>query len=99
MAAAYIHAVRIFILLASFQVAEALIYEAPRASISEYYEDIYYENVRPIRVPRNGEVIVGEQTTNGVKRLLFECNASYPVQWIYSGDGVTATASFFSILR
>jgi len=35
----------------------------------------------------NSEVVVGKDLVKGA-RILLECSAPYPVQWIYSGDGV-----------
>jgi hypothetical protein len=35
----------------------------------------------------DSDVIVGRDLVNGA-RIILECSAPYPVQWIYSGDGV-----------
>lgn len=35
----------------------------------------------------DSDVMVGRDLLNGA-RIILECSAPYPVQWIYSGDGV-----------
>jgi hypothetical protein len=40
-----------------------------------------------IQKPPNSNIIIGDdiQTTS---KLVFECDAQYPVQWVYNGDGM-----------
>jgi hypothetical protein len=39
-------------------------------------------------IPKNGEIVVGRDTTNAGGKLILQCSAPFPVQWIYNGDGV-----------
>lgn len=45
------------------------------------------DEISVVDVPQNSDVVVGKEIPKGT-RLLLECQAEFPVTWVYKGDGV-----------
>ncbi|ODN00058.1 Sushi, nidogen and EGF-like domain-containing protein 1 [Orchesella cincta] len=45
---------------------------------------------------RNSDVVIGEDTS-ATSRILMKCNATYPVQWVYLGDGRPEFTTFTNV--
>lgn len=46
------------------------------------------DEISVVDVPQNTDVVVGKEIPKGT-RILLECQAEFPVNWIYKGDGVS----------
>ena len=78
-----------FLLLLKFAQADS--WALPNITITEFNEDTgdaVAEHAIVLQEPMNKDIIVGEDTQTG-NSLLLSCIAPYPVQWIYTGDGVS----------
>lgn len=51
------------------------------------------DEISVVDVPQNSDVVVGKEIPKGT-RLLLECQAEFPVTWVYKGDGVRTTIEF-----
>lgn len=45
---------------------------------------------------KNNDIIIGEDTS-ATSRILMKCNATYPVQWVYLGDGRPEFTTFTNV--
>ncbi|CAL8109613.1 unnamed protein product [Orchesella dallaii] len=45
---------------------------------------------------RNSDIVIGEDTS-ATSRILMKCNATYPVQWVYLGDGRPEFTTFTNV--
>jgi len=63
---------------------------APNIQILEIIQttDNKTEEVKRLKISKNSEIIVGEDVHRS-SRLLIKCNATFPVQFIYIGAGVS----------
>ena len=83
-------------LLLLLQFVHADLWVLPNITITEFSGetgDVVAEHAIVLQEPMNKDVIVGEDTQAG-NSLLLHCIAQYPVQWIYTGDGVSSCMLF-----
>lgn len=45
------------------------------------------DEISIVDVPQNTDIVVGKEIPKG-RRVVLECQAEFPVNWVYKGDGV-----------
>ena len=71
--------------LLAYLVGAELHTTVPNTTVSEFLTEDSAPFV--LTKPHNSDIIVGEDVKPG-SNLLLTCTAEYPVQWVYTGDGV-----------